>query len=93
MLMTLKDWLPTNKWWTATIGTAATIAGMVWVGGGIHTTEQKLVLISLIAQRLVAYVARNDPDPGGVPDTGRDPKTGRFRRKAVIAGEPGVGPS
>lgn len=94
----LKTWLPTNKWWVATIGTAGTIAGMIWVGDGINTDEEKLVVISLVAQRLAAYWASNgDPAPvvaaqDHVDDTGRDSK-GRFRRKAIIAGEPGVGAS
>jgi hypothetical protein len=92
--MTLKALVPTNKWTVATIGTLATIAGMIWVGDGINTDEEKLVVISLIAQRLAAYWARNDPDPvvtaqDPVDDGGRDAR-GRFRRKALI--EP-VGPS
>jgi hypothetical protein len=95
--MTLKALVPTNKWTVATIGTLATIAGMIWVGDGINTDEEKLVVISLVAQRLAAYWARNDPDPvvvqNQVDEGSRDPKTGRWRRKAIIAGEPGVGPS
>lgn len=87
----LKAYLPTTKWWVATIGTAGTIVGMFWVGDGVNTDSEKLIILSLIAQRLAAYVARNDPDPGGVPSGSRDrdPKTGRWQRKAIIAGEPG----
>lgn len=83
--MTLKTYVPTNKWIVATIGTAATVAGMIWVGDGINTDEEKLVVISLVAQRLAAYWARNDPDPvvtvqNHVDDGARDSQ-GRFRRQ------------
>jgi len=57
-----QKWAPTNKWWVATVAAASTIAGMLVVGDGINTDDEKLVVIGLIAQRLVAYVARNEPE-------------------------------
>lgn len=55
----LKKWLPTNKWWLATIAAAATLVGMLWTGDGINTDEERLVLVGLMTQRLLAYVGRN----------------------------------
>jgi hypothetical protein len=57
----MANWWPTNKWFVATITAAGTVAGMVWVGDGINTDEEKLLLISLVVQRLAAYWASNDP--------------------------------
>jgi hypothetical protein len=72
----MATWLPTNKWWVATITAAGTIAGMVWVGDGINTDQEKLVLLALVVQRLSAYWASNDPGTTAARD-GR----GRFLKR------------
>jgi hypothetical protein len=73
----MANWWPTNKWLVATITAAGTVAAMVWVGDGINTDEEKLLVISLVVQRLAAYWAKNDPDPVA---TGRDSQ-GRFLKR------------
>jgi hypothetical protein len=73
----MANWWPTNKWFVATITAAGTIAAMVWVGDGVNTDEEKLILVSLVVQRLAAYWAKNDLDPIG---TGRDSR-GRFLKR------------
>lgn len=52
-------WLPTNKWWLASIAAAATLATMIWTGDGINTDDERIVLIGLLAQRVLSYVGRN----------------------------------
>lgn len=54
-----KYW-PTNKWVVATITAAGTVVGIIWLGDGVNTDEEKLILISLVVQRLAAYWASND---------------------------------
>jgi hypothetical protein len=58
----MSKWAPTNKWWAATATTAGTVALMFWTAGGVDTDDKKVVLVGLIVQRIVAYVARNEPD-------------------------------
>lgn len=62
----MSKWWPTNKWWAATVTTVGTVVLMFWTGGGVDTDDKKVVLVGLIVQRLVAYVARNEPDPAPV---------------------------
>jgi hypothetical protein len=72
----LRNAWPTNKWVVASITAAGTIAGMIWVGDGINTDQEKLVLIALVVQRLTAYWASNDTSPA----SGRDSR-GRFLKR------------
>lgn len=67
--MKTKSWWPTNKWWAASVTTAGTVVLMFWTAGGVDTDDKKVVLVGLIVQRVVAYVARNEPDQLVVQDT------------------------
>lgn len=57
----MKKWLPTTKWWTATIVTVGTIVGAATTGDGINTDDEKLFVIGLLVQRAVAYATTNTP--------------------------------
>ena len=57
----MNKWLPTNKWWVATTVAVGSIVGLVWVGDGVNTDEEKYLVISLVVQRVAAYWTRNDP--------------------------------
>lgn len=94
----MSKWAPTNKWWAATVTAAGTVGLMFWTGNGVDTDEEKVVLVGLVIQRLVAYVARNEPNMVVVSDANvhsdpgpavRDPR-GRWVKRSPIAGEPGV---
>lgn len=58
----MTNWWPTNKWWAASATAAGTVALMFWTGGGVDTDDKKVILVGLLVQRVVAYVARNEPD-------------------------------
>jgi hypothetical protein len=58
--MNWKKWLPTNKWWTATVTAAATVVGMAVTGDGINTDDEELLVIGLVAQRLIAWITPNE---------------------------------
>jgi hypothetical protein len=90
----MSKWAPSNKWWAATVTAAGTVGLMFWTGNGVDTDEEKVVLIGFAVQRLVAYVARNEPDvlvvsEDKVETSGRDSR-GRWTKRSAIAGEPGV---
>lgn len=58
----MKNWqkyAPTYKWWAATVTGLGTIAGAAWTGDGINTDDEKLLVIGILVQRIVAYVAGN----------------------------------
>lgn len=57
---------PTRKWWAATI---LAIGGLLttWAAAGEWTTALTGALITLVTQRIVAYLVPNDDTPGGVP--------------------------
>ena len=60
-------WWPTRKWWAATIvafgGFLSTLATQDW-----HWTPAFAgAVITIVTQRVVAYVVKNDDTPGGVP--------------------------
>ena len=61
------NWEPTKKWWSATVvaigGFLATLASTGW-----HWTPAiSGAAITIVTQRVVAYITPNDPTPGGVP--------------------------
>ena len=60
--MTTTTWWPTNKWFVATTTAAGTVALMIWTGDGINTDPERVILVTLLVQRVVAYWARNEPD-------------------------------
>lgn len=64
---------PTRKWWAATI---LAVAGILttWAGAGWEWTDALSgATITLVAQRIVAYLIPNQETSGGVP-TASGPK-------------------
>ena len=61
------NWEPTKKWWSATVvaigGFFATLASTGWN----WTPAMSGAAITIVTQRVVAYITPNDPTPGGVP--------------------------
>lgn len=64
----LPSLLPTRKWWAATITAATGVTIAAFTGDGINTDEEKILVITFVLQRLLAYVTNNDSTPGGVPE-------------------------
>jgi hypothetical protein len=61
------SWWPTRKWWAATV---LAIGGILstWAAGGWDWTDPLSgAAITLLAQRIVAYLVPNHDTPGGVP--------------------------
>jgi hypothetical protein len=58
--------MPTRKWWTATV---LAVGGLLttWVSAGEWTTALTGAMITLVTQRIVAYLVPNEETPGGVP--------------------------
>jgi hypothetical protein len=67
MRRVVMGWLPTKKWWAATItgvgGLLVTLAATGWD----FTPEMQGALITIGVQRIAAWLYPNDPTPGGVP--------------------------
>jgi hypothetical protein len=61
-----KSWLPTRKWWAATITALGAIA-VLWIQAGALTTSVAIALVGAIVQAGVTYALPNDNTPGGVP--------------------------
>lgn len=55
-------YLPTSKWWAASVATVATIVTMLWTGDGINTDEEKTLVIGLLASRILAYAVPKDTE-------------------------------
>jgi hypothetical protein len=63
------SWWPTRKWWAATILAVGGILA-TWAAGGWDWTDPLSgAAITLVAQRMVAYLVPNHDTPGGVPTT------------------------
>lgn len=58
--------MPTRKWWAATVTGIGTEVVAVLADGWNQATQ--IALVGLVVQRAVAYLTRNDPTPGGVPE-------------------------
>lgn len=58
---------PTRKWWAALVtGLGALI--ILWINQGREVTDAVLIaLVSLVVERIVAYMIPNKDTPGGVP--------------------------
>jgi predicted cobalt transporter CbtA len=58
--------MPTNKWWAATV---LAVGGLLttWASAGEWTAALTGAAITLVTQRIVAYLVPNDDTPGGVP--------------------------
>lgn len=56
-------YMPTWKWWTASVTGAGTIIGVAVTGDGINTDDEKLLVVGFIVQRIVAYLTPNSEAP------------------------------
>jgi hypothetical protein len=54
-----KTWWPTNKWWAATI-TAAGGLLVTWVSVGAWSKALTAATLTLVTQRVVAYLVPSD---------------------------------
>lgn len=52
-------YMPTWKWWTATVTGAGTVIGVAVTGDGINTDDEKLLVVGFIVQRVVAWLTPN----------------------------------
>ncbi len=61
-----KSGMPTRKWVAATV---IAVGGLLttWVATGQWTRELSGVAVTLLTQRIVAYIVPNDDTVGGVP--------------------------
>jgi hypothetical protein len=55
----MTTWLPTRKWWAATATAAGTVAVAAFTGNGIDTDQEKILVIGIVVQRVVAYFTPN----------------------------------
>ena len=59
------SWLPTRKWWAGLVGAATPIVLSV-IDSGWDKVEEAMT-VTAVSGLLLAYILRNDPAPGGVP--------------------------
>jgi hypothetical protein len=62
-----ETWWPTRKWWAATILAVGGIVTTWATAGWGWTDELSGAAITLLTQRIVAYLVPNEHTPGGVP--------------------------
>lgn len=63
----LASWWPTRKWTAATVIAVGGILATLATTGWDFTPEMNGTLITILTQRVVAYLVPNDDSPGGVP--------------------------
>jgi hypothetical protein len=61
-----KSWMPTRKWWAATVIALGAIA-TVWVTKGAFDRDVAIALIAALVQAVTTYLVPNQDTPGGVP--------------------------
>jgi hypothetical protein len=61
------SWMPTQKWWAATIVAVGGVLTTLATQGWDWSPQFAGAVITLATQRLVAYVVSNENSPGGVP--------------------------
>lgn len=61
-----KSWLPTRKWFAATVTALAAVASLAVEQDGF-TKGVIIALIGAVAQAVVTYLLPNADTPGGVP--------------------------
>ena len=52
-------YMPTAKWWAATITAAGSVVTLAVTGDGINTDDEKALVIGIFIQRLVAWAVPN----------------------------------
>lgn len=63
---TTKSWMPTRKWWAATLVALGAIATL-WVSKGTFDRDVAIALIAAVVQAATTYLLPNQDTPGGVP--------------------------
>lgn len=63
----LASWWPTRKWMAATVIAVGGILATLATTGWDFTPEMNGALITILTQRVVAYLLPNDDSPGSVP--------------------------
>ena len=61
-----KSWLPTRKWWAATVIALGAIATL-WVTKGAFDRDVAIAAIAAVVQAATSYLVPNQDTPGGVP--------------------------
>jgi hypothetical protein len=61
-----KSWLPTRKWWAATVIALGAIATL-WVTKGAFDRDVAIAAIAAVVQAVTSYLVPNQDTPGGVP--------------------------
>jgi hypothetical protein len=61
-----KSWLPTRKWWAATVVALGAIATL-WVTTGAFDRDVAIAVIGAVVQAATTYLVPNQDTPGGVP--------------------------
>jgi hypothetical protein len=61
-----KSWLPTRKWWAATVVALGAIATL-WVTKGAFDRDVAIAVIGAFVQAATTYIVPNQDTPGGVP--------------------------
>jgi hypothetical protein len=61
-----KSWLPTRKWWAATVVALGAIATL-WVTNGAFDRDVAIAAIAAVVQAATSYLVPNQDTPGGVP--------------------------
>jgi hypothetical protein len=61
-----KSWLPTRKWWAATVVALGAIATL-WVTKGAFDRDVAIAVIGAAVQAATTYIVPNQDTPGGVP--------------------------
>jgi len=61
---------PTRKWWASTV---VGVTGVVVLGinAGEWTSEVTIAVVTIVSQRIIAFLVPNNEEPGGVPGRGR----------------------
>jgi uncharacterized membrane protein YjjB (DUF3815 family) len=63
------SWMPTKKWWVATLTGIVGLGVMLLTGDTSHFADaEKVAIGTFLVQRIAAWATPNDPAPGGVPE-------------------------
>ena len=76
----LHEYMPTRKWWAATI-TAFGALATLWIQSGRWTVDVSLMFVALVVQRAVSYLTPNADTPGGLPAKKGHGRRGRSERR------------
>ena len=55
----LEKWLPSRKWWTQFVTSAATVITMAVTGDGINTDDETKAVIGIVVALALTYIVPN----------------------------------